>query len=691
MFNTKTDEQNASSICPSKINFVRMKRDIMINCILLLFFLLSQSCSHSDNVPVKMQLPMSWKFKMGDSIIWASPEYNDNAWEWKAFDKVSFKTSGYGWYRIKVRFSDSLHLASRKQGFLKLSFGSADDVADIYLNGKLLIQYGSISPVFKSAWGVPIELYLKEKDVNWKEDNQVAIRVYSPHAIGGGLFDGPYLAESKSIISSNKIFSYMKSDKVIHHDSLSTSIFVSSSIPFITKGTLIAELQDSNRNTISKHQIDLTNENDTLKYEKTFQFKFKVKQGHLYYMKYTIIDNFTGERMVKNLGYLNFEDCPYPQSDIFSGLKFDGTFASYEDADTWYPSWASDDNLYSPYADGLVKGIRSACSWSFSNQFFAPLGIGPNKNFHYEIKSGNAVLTGNDPFNLNITPLEPTLHSNKMFHGTYPCANLFYNEIWYYGRYLCHRWKNKNGEDIVYELGPFLGFRTSTDKGQTWQEPQFDENKNLFPERGRCMGEKPIKLGMPHFVDFGKNMENSPDGYAYLIGHGTEDTNGVVNWCAGDAIFMARVIPSLKTINNPSSYEFYAGNNSAGKPIWSKTFNEIQPIISWKGHCGVCHMTYHKALNKYFCMMCVGPYDGNYGDYDYWIAESDNLWGPWKKVAYLEKFGSQGYFMNMPSKFNTSKDKITLFWSANWAEGCVSDPPGSRYALCVGRFDLLQK
>jgi len=31
-----------------------------------------------------------------------------------------------------------------------------------------------------------------------------------------------------------------------------------------------------------------------------------------------------------------------------------------------------------------------------------------------------------------------------------------------------------------------------------------------------------VKIGASHFVDFGKNMEHSPDVYAYLVGHGAE-------------------------------------------------------------------------------------------------------------------------------------------------------------------------
>ena len=660
---------------------------VLISRLTILFIILSSCSNRNATLPVKMQLPVSWKFRMGDSLEWTKPKYDDRKWEHRSVEKISFKTPGYACYRLNIRFSDSLHMAVRKLGILKLTLGSPDDVAQIYINGKLFSQFGTIAPVFKSAWGVPIEVYLKEKDVKWNDDNTIAVRVYSPDTIGGGLFSGPYCAESINILTLFKqIFSYEKSDFVLKNDSFSTEIFISNRIPFTTYGSLIVEVMDSSQKTICKQQATIIN--DSLKFEKTYSFRFKAQHGKDYFLRYTIRDDFTGVSITKSQGYISFTDCPYPQSEVFSGIKFNGKFESYENADTWYPSWASDDELYSPYADGKVKGVNVFCTWSGSNKFFAPLGKGDSENPNYETETGNVVLSGNDPFHLKITPLEPVKHSNKMFHGTYPCGNLFYNGIWYYGRYLCHRWRNTHNEEIAYELGPFLGFRTSGDKGKTWQDPGFDDNNNLFPERGRCMGEKPIKLGMPHFVDFGKNMEYSPDGYAYLIGHGTEDINGVVNWCSGDAIFMARVKPSVETINNSASYEYYAGTNKENQPLWSKSFGDIKPIISWKGHCGVCHMTYHSVLKKYFCMMCVGPYDGNYGDYDYWIAESDSPWGPWKKVAYLEKFGSQGYFMTMPSKFNNSKDKLILFWSADWAEGYKSDPPGSRYGLCVGEFDI---
>lgn len=46
------------------------------------------------------------------------------------------------------------------------------------------------------------------------------------------------------------------------------------------------------------------------------------------------------------------------RSEEFYALEFTGRNTSYTNADTWYPSWASDGNMYSPFTDG-VSGVWS--------------------------------------------------------------------------------------------------------------------------------------------------------------------------------------------------------------------------------------------------------------------------------------------------------------------------------------------
>ena len=53
-------------------------------------------------------------------------------------------------------------------------------------------------------------------------------------------------------------------------------------------------------------------------------------------------------------------DCPFERSPSLTGVRFTGRHSDYTCGDTWYPSWASDGNLYSPWTDGRIKNERSA-------------------------------------------------------------------------------------------------------------------------------------------------------------------------------------------------------------------------------------------------------------------------------------------------------------------------------------------
>ena len=126
-------------------------------------------------------------------------------------------------------------------------------------------------------------------------------------------------------------------------------------------------------------------------------------------------------------------------------------------------------------------------------------------------------------------------------------------------------------------MGPFVGFRTSTDYGRTWTETTLTPSKPLFGETG--INGYPVKIGAPHFVDFGKNNQHSPDGKAYLVAHGADTTDTKFrfwndSWITGDQIYLTRVIPSPENMNDASKYEFYAGKDPGG--------NRFGPVISGK-------------------------------------------------------------------------------------------------------------
>ena len=372
-------------------------------------------------------------------------------------------------------------------------------------------------------------------------------------------------------------------------------------------------------------------------------------------------------------------NCPFKISSDIAAIAFTRKYISYTDADTWYPSWASDGNMYSGWTDGEI--ILESCQSG-----------GKNK-----AHTGSAKIVGDDPLNLQVTSLGTESASALPYGGRYPCANLVYNGIWYYGTYGTDF--DPKPENIKYSwaiCGPMPGFRVSTDYGKKWKPCPFTLDNPLFPESGK--NGQQVKLGTPHFVDFGKNMENSPDGMAYLVGHGALDIDPFPriadnSWIAGDAVYMARVKPSPETMNNFSSYEFYGGVDKNGATIWSNNFSAIKPVMQWNNHMGCTNITYNKPLKKY--MMCVTDGWPGIENMNSYILESEKITGPYKLVTYMKDFGSQGYFLTIPSKFISEDGKTAwLSYSANFSKEYFRDrtkanPIGSRYAWNLQEIKLL--
>ncbi len=366
-------------------------------------------------------------------------------------------------------------------------------------------------------------------------------------------------------------------------------------------------------------------------------------------------------------------DCPFVASDSVSGLEFTGHHAEYTKADTWYPSWADDGNMYSPWTDGVVNGVTSGSG-----------GRGATTGF--------ATIRGDDPQTLEIVGQGVYPSDPAPYQGRYPCGSLVHDGVWYYGTYCLHPAGDVKYDNTTYNwpwLGPFVGFRWSTDFGKTWTQTPCTPDKPLFGEH--ALNGEPVKIGSPHFVDFGRNMEHSPDGRAYLVAHGASDGKhrryGFNSWITGDEIYLLRVTPAIGNMNDASKYEFWDG---AG---WTGDFSRIKPIATWRDHMGCVTMTYDAPLKKY--LMCATDGKNTTGKYDTYLLESDHITGPFKLVDYLREFGEQGYFVNIPSKFLSADGrKFWLCYAANFCsvwkgDKLRSNPPGSRYGMCLQEVHLL--
>jgi hypothetical protein len=207
-----------------------------------------------------------------------------------------------------------------------------------------------------------------------------------------------------------------------------------------------------------------------------------------------------------------------------------------------------------------------------------------------------------------------------------------------------------------------------------------------------------VKIGAPHFVDFGKNMEHSPDGRAYLVAHGAETDDpqtrfANLSWITGDQIYLLRVEPGIENMNDATRYEFFAGYDPGGDVRWTHDFDQIQPLLEWNNNMGVVTATYNPGLNKY--LMCVTDGGTTVDKMNTYILEADRLTGPWKLVTYMKHFGEQGYFVNIPSKF-ISPDGRTMwlaysgmFTNLSLKKSFKRNPPGSVYGLTFQQIELL--
>jgi hypothetical protein len=356
---------------------------------------------------------------------------------------------------------------------------------------------------------------------------------------------------------------------------------------------------------------------------------------------------------------------------------FTGRYAKYEHADTWYPSWASNGNLYSPWTDGVVNGVRSYS------------GSGKTST------TGFATITGDDPMHLTIADVGTYPASSLPYGGRYPAGTLVYNGIWYYGTYCVYQTPDKNLNWDV--LGPFAGFQYSTDAGKIWHASPHSCAHPLFNEPSHFRGK--VKLGVPHIVDFGQNMRYSPDGKAYLISQGAanpdpEPRDANLSWITGDQIYLARVKPGIRNMNTASKYEYFAGHNKNGKAVWTRDFSKIKPLLDWNNHMGSVTITYDAPLKLY--LMAVTDGRTTVSKFDTYILEASRITGPWKLAVYMKDFGVQGYFVNFPSKFISSDGRTAwLSYSANFTNGVTyrthlpSNPPGSGYWWTLQEVHLL--
>jgi len=114
---------------------------------------------------------------------------------------------------------------------------------------------------------------------------------------------------------------------------------------------------------------------------------------------------------------------PYPPSKDLVGWEYksgcnpgygSGGNVKGASADTFFPSWAADGNLYTGFTDGHVVDDATGSASTAKSEGSAPL---------YTVTHGQAAIVGDDPFALNITKVKT--FSNQSGKNTSSLPQLF--------------------------------------------------------------------------------------------------------------------------------------------------------------------------------------------------------------------------------------------------------------------------
>lgn len=333
-----------------------------------------------------------------------------------------------------------------------------------------------------------------------------------------------------------------------------------------------------------------------------------------------------------------------PKSTFFSTAA-EESYSTYQlpgDGDLWPSCWAADENLYTANGDGMAFDPYTE-PLDFDKRYDMAVSRISGTPPHL---SGKTVArdVGTDWSGPNYNR-KPT--GMLCIHGVIYLA--FQNLIKHH-----------------FNDAPAASIAKSTDDGRTWT---WDKSKSMFGTPDVPDSPEAGMFTTIFFADFGRDSDNAIDRYVYAYGLDH-------NWAGQQALYLARV-PDTK-VQNRSAWEFYAGTNEGGNPLWTKDITKKQPVLADHrrlypdGSAGRCPsrqpvigqggVVYDKPLKRFlFTSWSCATHQ---------MYEAPEPWGPWK--LFLSKdfgpfFTPHNYGMygtNIPSKF-ISADGKTLYLQSN--------------------------
>ena len=314
---------------------------------------------------------------------------------------------------------------------------------------------------------------------------------------------------------------------------------------------------------------------------------------------------------------------PYPQSPVITGVKFAPEAEIVRKApgsDNWPITWGADDHQYTSYGDG----------WGFEPLIEKKLSIGMAR-----VEGGPSDFRG-----INVRSNIEAPGDGKA--GPKASGILSVGAVLYMWN------RNVGNAQLVW----------SADNGVTWEKGfKFEES-----------------FGSPSFLNFGRDYAGARDNFVY-----TYSQDGPSAYESDNGLILARV--PKNRIRERAAWEFFAGLNVKGQPVWSKDIRARKQTFVFPGNCQRTDAVYNPGVKRYLIALGYGHHGG------WGIFDAPEPWGPWTTVFhtdYWELGGTHGY--RLPSKWISKDGKtMTLVFS-----GVVYDNV-SYDAFCTRRMTLETK
>lgn len=133
-----------------------------------------------------------WKFKTGDDLRWAEPDFDDSPWEelyvpvpWGKQGHYDY--SGIAWYRLKLHVADK---ESRKQ-FTGITIGFVDSSYELYAGGRKIGRAGWLPPFPKMEYDRTATFRIPQESFSDDGQLSLALRVWKSNVKEAEL-GGPY-------------------------------------------------------------------------------------------------------------------------------------------------------------------------------------------------------------------------------------------------------------------------------------------------------------------------------------------------------------------------------------------------------------------------------------------------------------------------------------------------------------------